>query len=84
MSSRVMSMIQSPSDTKYGTEVDEYKGPESGGTSYQKEYRTTAQHATAFKTKDLERQYGKPLPSSNQTRSGVFEWAQTPSFNSAG
>ena len=82
MSSRVMSMIQSPSDTNYGTEVDEYKGPAGGGTSYQKEYRTTAHHVTAFKTGDLAKQYGKPLPSSNQTRGGIFEWATTPSFNS--
>lgn len=83
MSSHVRSMIQNPSDTNYHTEVDEYKGPV-GETSYQKEYRTTAQRATAFQTQHLAKQYGKPLPSSSQTRGGIFEWATTPTFNSQG
>jgi hypothetical protein len=77
-------MIQNPSDTNYGTEVDEYKGPEGGGTSLQEGYRTTADHATAFQTQHLSKQYGKPLPSSKQTRGGIFQWATTPSFNSQG
>lgn len=84
MSYKVRSLIQSPSDKNYGTEVDEYTGPAGGGTSYQQEYRTTAQHATAFKTQDLSKQHGTPLSLSSQTRSGIFQWASAPSFNSQG
>lgn len=81
MAYSIRSLAQNPSSSM-NIETDEYKGPSSGGTSYQSEYRTSAQHATAFKTADLGG--GKPLGISSQTRGGVFSWdsnASTPGFN---
>lgn len=81
MAYSIRSLAQNPSSSM-NIETDEYKGPSGGGTSYQSEYRTSAQHATAFKTADLGG--GKPLGISSQTRGGVFSWdagASTPGFN---
>jgi hypothetical protein len=81
MSYRVRSIAQNPNPAPK-VESEEYTGPTSGGTSYQSEYRTSAQHATAFKTSDLGR--GRPLGISAQTKGGVFSWdsgASTPGFN---
>jgi hypothetical protein len=82
MSYRVRSIAQNPNPSP-NVESEEYTGPTSGGTSYQSEYRTSAQHATAFKTADLGKEL-KPLGISSQTRGGVFSWdsgASTPGFN---
>lgn len=81
MAYSIRSLAQNPG-ASMNIETDEYKGPSSGGTSYQSEYRTSAQHATAFKTADLSQ--GKPLSISAQTRRGVFQWdtdSSTPGFN---
>jgi hypothetical protein len=80
MSVRALSRIQTPGESNYGTETDNYEGPV-GSTSYQKEYRTSAQQATQFKTRDIQEQYHHPLALSSQTRSGIFQWASAPSFN---
>lgn len=81
MSYSVRSIAQNPGE-RSNIETEEYKGPSSGGTSYQSEYRTSAQHATAFQTSHLSP--NKPLSLSGQTRRGVFQWdtgASTPGFN---
>lgn len=82
MSYHLRSLAQNPSDSNYGTSTEKYEGPASGGTSYQSEYRTSAQHATAFQTSHLSP--NKPLSISAQTRRGVFQWdtgATNPGFN---
>jgi hypothetical protein len=83
MSFRVRSIAQNPNP---GSNIDEeeYTGPSGGGTSYQSEYRTSAQHATAFETSALAKTSGKPLGISSQTNKGVFSFdsgASTPGFN---
>ena len=83
MSFRVRSIAQNPNPAPK-VESEEYTGPTSGGTSYQSEYRTSAQHATAFETSSLAKTSGKPLGISSQTKGGVFSWdsgASTPGFN---
>lgn len=69
-----------------GLQVARYEGPMGGGTSYQAAYRTSADHATAFQTSDLQNREGKakPLSLGAQTRGSVFKWdsgSTTPSFN---
>jgi hypothetical protein len=81
MSYRVRSIAQNPNP---GSNIDEeeYTGPSGGGTSYQAEYRTSAQHASAFETSAVGK--GRPLGISSQTNKGIFSFdsgASTPSFN---
>lgn len=85
MSARQLSVIKSPSEGNYGTETDSYQGP-THRTSYQNEYRSSAQEATQFKTQDIAQQHGGPLSLSQQTRGGVYQWgsggaSSMPSFN---
>jgi hypothetical protein len=68
-----------PSETGYGdVQQDHYTGPESGGTSYQKGYRSSFERSGgAFTTKGLTQ--GHVVGLSTQSRSSLINWGDNPS-----
>jgi hypothetical protein len=76
---------ENPDNLQSGIQQDRYIGPESGGTSYQKEYRTSFQTAGgSFTTKGLTgNNKERVIGLSGQSRSSLFNWdsgSSSPSF----
>jgi hypothetical protein len=67
-----LARAENPNELHSNLQQDRYEGP-GGGTSYQKEYRTSFQTAGgSFTTKGLTQ--GKPVGYSGQSRSSLVNW----------
>jgi hypothetical protein len=76
-------VTESPDSPNSSVEQDHYEGPHGGGTSYQKEYRTSFQSSGgSFTTKGLTG--GRVIGLSGQSRSSLVNWdagaSSTPGF----
>lgn len=79
-----MARAENPDNLNSGIQQDRYTGPESGGTSYQKDYRTSFQTAGgSFTTKGLTGGSNRVIGLSGQSRSSLVNWdsgSSSPSF----
>lgn len=71
-----LARAENPDGVHSDLEQDRYQGPESGGTSYQKEYRTSFQTAGgSFTTKGLTGgNKNRIIGLSGQSRSSLVNW----------
>ncbi len=71
-----LARAEQPDNLHSDLEQDHYQGPESGGTSYQKEYRTSFQTAGgSFTTKGLTGgNKSRVICLSGQSRSSLVNW----------
>ncbi|CAB4137747.1 hypothetical protein UFOVP325_81 [uncultured Caudovirales phage] len=71
-----LARAENPDNVHSDVEQDRYTGPDSGGTSYQKEYRTSFQTAGgSFTTKGLTGGGGnRVIGLSGQSRSSLVNW----------
>lgn len=71
-----MSRAEHPDNLRSDLEQDHYAGPEGGGASYQKEYRTSFQTAGgSFTTKGLTGGHkNRVIGLSGQSRSSLVNW----------
>ena len=73
-----LARAENPDNLHSDLEQDRYQGPESGGTSYQKEYRTSFQTSGgSFTTKGLAESSGnknRVIGLSGQSRSSLVNW----------